>query len=98
MKPTFTKKQGERIHAQRRLEERYGITLSGKAYKSVVLSIANSTRTNPTARLIERSSQRVSVWEVLYNGEPLRAVYDQYRREIVTFLPLYDSQEYLMAA
>lgn len=32
MKPTFTKKQVERIHAQKRLAERYGITLTGKAF------------------------------------------------------------------
>lgn len=98
MKPTFGKKLAKRVHAQRRLEERYGVSLSGKAYKEVVRCITYSTRTNPTANLIERQSQRVSVWEVPYNGNMLKAVYDQYRKEIVTFLPWTEQCQELIAA
>ncbi len=84
----MTKKQSERAHAQRRLVERYGISLSGREYKNVVRLIANSTRTNPTARLIEQQSQRVSVWEVSWQGNNLVAVFDKFRQEIITFLPV----------
>jgi hypothetical protein len=89
---TLTKKQSERIHAQRRLQERYGLSVSGREYKGIIRLIANSTRTNPTARLVERQSQRVSVWDVLWEDKTLRAVYDKFRGEIVTFLPI--TEEY----
>jgi len=92
------KKLSERVHAQRRLSERYGISLSGKAYKEIIRLISGSTRTNPTADFIERRSQRVSIWEVPYDGRKLKAVYDQTRREIVTFLPLVERSDMKMAA
>lgn len=83
----FTKKEAERLHAQRRLQERYGIALSGKEYKGVIRCITSSTRTNPTATLIERQSQRVSVWLVPFRDTVLKAVFDVNRSEIITFLP-----------
>lgn len=98
MNTEFTKKLAERVHAQARLEELYGISLSGKEYKAVIRSISESTRTNPTARLIERTSQRVSVWEVPYNGQFLKAVYDGKRKEIITFKQSQNNHEQLMAA
>jgi hypothetical protein len=94
----MTKKQSERAHAQQRLAERYGLVVSGKEYKGIVRLIAESSKTNPTARLIEYQSQRVSVWEVPWNDIMLKAVFDKFRQEIVTFLPLQSNYVEQMAA
>ena len=64
----------------------------------IVCIIANSTRSIPTATLLERQSQRVSVWALPYNGTLLKAVYDCFHNEIITFLTFTQQNEELMAA
>jgi hypothetical protein len=58
--------------------ERYGIELNRIQRKELVKAIQRGDST-----IIERQSHRVTVREV----QGMRVVYDQLRKEIVTFLP-----------
>lgn len=78
----MTKAQAQRIHATKRAEERYGMTLTRDMHHQLVKMIQSGKST-----VIERQSLRVSVHELMIEDEPVRVVYDRIRKTIVTFLP-----------
>lgn len=80
----MTKRASQMKHALRRAYERYGQNMSPNQIKQIAKLIADNS---PDCEFVERQSWRVSVWDVHYEGNAYRVVYDKNRHSIVTFLP-----------
>lgn len=78
----FTKADGERIHAGRRLWERYQIVYTDQLRNSLIKCIKNGNSSVST-----KSSNRKIIHHLIHSGTMLILVYDKKRGEIVTFLP-----------
>jgi hypothetical protein len=74
-----------RIHAKRRLGERFGVSANRNVIQGVVRQIQSGT-----AVFACRQSVRKTCWKVLVDGKPMIAVYDKERKTVLTFLPPED--------
>ncbi|CAH0348160.1 hypothetical protein [Aquabacterium sp. CECT 9606] len=72
----------ERSHTKRRLAERYGLHVSSDDIFQMAKAIAHGQGT-----LIAHQNRRVDHWQLVYQGQPLRLVFDRLRRSIITALP-----------
>lgn len=78
-----SKKKSERLHARRRARERYGIEVGAHTRRRIIQAI-QAGRSKP----VRRTSNRNTVHDVTLDDElVVRVVYDNQRKEIVTFLP-----------
>lgn len=78
-----SKVKAQRRHAQKRAAERFGLFLNRDQLNALVKQIQTGY-----ALLVEKQSNRVSVWRVsLPDGGSANVVYDKQRHTIVTFLP-----------
>jgi len=77
-----SKKYAQREHAKRRALQRFGLTISSEDLKQIVKDIQDQK-----ARFLRRESTRITVWEIDFRNKNLTVVYDNKRKEIVTFLP-----------
>lgn len=68
-------------HAKRRANERFGIHLDQNSECQMVKQIQNGQ-----AKLLDRQSQRISVWGIEIQGQKVAVVYDNVRKAIVTFM------------
>lgn len=75
------KKEGQRTHAKKRALERYNLELNQDSYNELSEKAKQAT-------VIKRTSHRVTIREIVHNGEMMKVVYDSKRHQIVTFLPL----------
>ena len=78
----LTKKQSEHIHAKKRIQERYGLSLNRHQLRELESLIQCGK-----GRFIEKQSNRVTVWEVSYQDCHMRLVYDTMRHSLITALP-----------
>lgn len=76
------KKLAQRVHAKYRAQQRYGLNLNRHDLRRLVEQIQAGN-----AKVIKRSSLRVSVLELAVDGIAIQVVYDYKRKNIVTFLP-----------
>ena len=83
-----TKQESQRIHAKRRFLERYGLDFN----RHVRREFERLIRCYQTHLIIQQSN-RVSIHDVIYNGDVYRVVYDRNRHTIVTALP-QDQENY----
>lgn len=83
-KPGGGKARAQFIHAMRRAKERYGIEYTQELKKDFIHQIQTSQAVH-----VEKKSGRVSTFLVNYQGKVLKVVYDNKRKEIVTFLRLF---------
>ncbi len=83
MRGRVTKCHAERIHAKRRAEERYGVTLNKHDYKEISKSIMRGEQA-----VLKRQSLARTIYLIDYQGQQLKAVYDKKRHQVVTFLPI----------
>lgn len=65
-----------------RASERYGIFCS----LADLVEISSIIR-DQKAKFVERQSNRLTVWDLFYQGKEVRVIYDSHRKSIVTFLP-----------
>ena len=79
----------QRIHAKRRLEERYNITDSflPKDCSAWIRSNKCNLPKNVTVTFLERKTNRVSKWKITKSEKVFIVLYDNKRKNIVTFLP-----------
>ena len=75
------KKYSHRIHAKRRLAERYGILLNREQYQT----LREVIRSHDALTIIKDGPTTIK--RVLWEGQNLIAVYNRNTHEIVTFLP-----------
>ena len=71
----------QKEHAYRRLKQRFGIILTDELHKEFIKKIISSE-----GKFVEKQSCRVSVWDVKYEGQTIRLVYDKVRKVIITCL------------
>lgn len=76
------------MHAKKRAEQRYGVTLNRHGLRDLVEDIRSGR-----AQFVERQSNRITLWFVQLGDKTARAVYDKQRGTIVTFLPLEERSE-----
>ena len=86
-KRKVTKRTCQKLHAYRRIEQRFGITLSRDEYDDLCAQI----RCGRTKGV--RETNRVAHHTVKIRGQTMVAVYDRQRESIVTFLTLEMSGE-----
>jgi hypothetical protein len=80
---TLSKKEAQRRHAARRAAERYFLHLTASVRDEIIRTIQSGRSTH-----LGRASLRVSKHRVkLHDGLTVTVVYDNKRKEIVTFLP-----------
>lgn len=80
-----SKHVAQRIHAKRRAQQRYGLTLNRQQMRELVAQIQNGK-----GIFLERQSLRVTLWRVEFEGRKCKVVYDSRRGVIVSFLPFED--------
>ena len=77
-----TKSDAQRAHAKKRFKERYGIEFNRHMRREFVKLIQHNQ-----CHFIERQSSRITVWDLIYEGQVFRVVYDSKRQNIVTVIP-----------
>ena len=85
----MSKKTCQRIHAKRRLEERFGLTINRHQMRELVQQIHAGR-----AEHLETQSNRISIKAIMLNDRKIAVVYDCSRQTIVTFLPQEALEEY----
>ena len=78
----LNKTKCQRAHAKRRANQRYGLSLNRDKLNAMVRLIQEGKCT-----FIERQSNRVTVFSLLFEGLTFPVVYDKQRKTIVTVLP-----------
>lgn len=76
-----TKIFNQRIHAKKRLQQRFGININRHEYQELVKQIKCGR-----AKFLKRESNRVTLFLVEWQGRYIRVVYDGIRKNIVTAL------------
>lgn len=72
----------QRRHAMQRARERYGIVLTETVAEQIVGLIQQGRWVDK-----QRQSLRVAVYDLDFEGQLIRVVYDHKRHELVSFLP-----------
>jgi len=75
------KKRNQIKHARKRFEKRFGIDLNENQYTQLVNRVKKGR-----AHFIRRQSNRISIWDVKFEGKKIRVVYDKKTAAIVTAL------------
>lgn len=73
----------QRVHAQRRAKQRYGVELSTRQIKEMARLIRASS---DEAELIAKQSLSRKLYRVRYEGNTYNVIYDKKRSTVVTFL------------
>jgi hypothetical protein len=75
------KRAAQMRHAKRRANERYGLHLNDNDLLAITRMIQHGEGT-----FVERMSIRVALWDLVWQGVPVRIAYDSERHTPVTFL------------
>ncbi len=86
----WTKKRAQREHARKRAMERYGLHYNRHVHREFCDLLAKSKTTK-----LKDISNRLVMYLVIFSDVCYRILYDKHTKEIATFLPLADSEEYL---
>ena len=84
---TSDKRYAERRHAQSRALERYNLVFNKEVRRNMITAIQASR-----AHLIERQSLRLALYIVEWDSKEYPVMYDNIRKEIVTFIPKEDDR------
>lgn len=87
---TTSKALAQRIHAKRRILERFGVVINRKDLQEIALLIRNGK-----AQFSCRISHRLTRWvvPVFYKLPPMVVIYDSRRNQVVTVMPFKGSKE-----
>jgi hypothetical protein len=72
----------QKIHAKRSAFRCHGICLNSKNLKQITHSIRRGK-----SEFIEKRSNRVTEWKVVFRDITLRLLYDKNRGQVIKFLP-----------
>lgn len=75
------KEEAQRKHAKSRSTQRFGVAFTREAEKEILEKIKTGRAT-----FIEKQSNRVSLFGVIYCGKETVVVYDRHRGTIVTLM------------
>jgi catabolite regulation protein CreA len=76
------KKYDQRIHFKKRVKQRYDLEINRFVYQQLVDQIQDGQ-----AEFIQKQSNRISVFWVMYDDIRIRVIYDKSRKTLVTALP-----------
>lgn len=82
-----SKAQSQRVHARKRLQQRYGLDYNRELRKELETIIHSN---DDRKKIIQRQSLRVTHYEIIHIGHTFHVIWDHKRQEIVTFLPSED--------
>ena len=82
------KKRSMIRHAYHRLKQRYGLTMSRALHAEIVECIQKGN-----AEVLEKQSNRVSLFMVEVRNTEIKIVYDKIRKQVITVLPQDDPWE-----
>lgn len=77
-----SKNKCQKTHFKRRLKQRYGLNIGKEGIKKIIDMIKNGN-----AEFVEKQSNRISIFNVEYEEEKIRVVYDKNRKNLVSALP-----------
>ncbi len=80
----LSKAEAQRIHARERFQRRKNINFTDELHQEAVGRIRHQ---DPRAHLIEKQSNRASIWSLEIAEVDCCVVYDSKRENIVTVLP-----------
>ena len=80
-KKAISKRKGQIRHFKQRCLNRFGTSISSKSIDKIIEEIRGGR-----AKLIRRRSLRVATYEVEYNDQKIKVVYDKQRKTLVTAL------------
>ena len=75
------KRKNQIKHAKRRFKKRFDISLNENQYNQLVNRIKKGK-----ADFVRRQSNRVTIWDLQFEGHEIRVVYDKHTSAIVTAL------------
>ena len=75
------KKKNQIKHARKRFEARFDVSLNENQYTQMINRIKKGK-----AKFVQRQSNRVSLWDIEFEGHLIRVVYDKKTSAIVTAL------------
>lgn len=89
------KEQCQKWHCIKRIRQRLQINLSEEQYEHIISCIKNGKEsTLCKLKYLSSQSNRLSVYEITFNGkEPVKVIYDKFRKTIVTILFPEDGKE-----
>lgn len=76
------KDKGQRIHFKKRLFERYGLNINREEMTDLVKQI-----TDGKAYFVRKSTNRISIFIVTYQGKEITVAYDKGRKQVVSAIP-----------
>lgn len=82
-----TKLQSERMHVKKRFSERFGLSVNRHLLRDFISQIQSQK-----AIFVERQSLRLTVWEISYENNWYRVIYDNKRKTLVTVLPKQEDE------
>ncbi len=77
----MTKRSGQRLHVAKRSLQRYGIRLSAKTQDILAQKIRGQI-----GRFVVRKTNRITIWDVDYNGQTIRVAYDSKSKGLASVL------------
>lgn len=77
----LSKAKSQRIHAKRRLYQRFDIE-ANRAYLETIVRLIQTGKSVP----VEKQSNRITKHEIILEGKKIHAVYDKLRKTVVTVL------------
>lgn len=75
------KRKNQIKHARRRFKQRFDISLNDNQYMQLINRIKNGK-----GEFVKRQSNRITIWDLEFEGELIRVVYDKKTTAIVTAL------------
>lgn len=78
----MNKKQAQQEHAKRRARERFGCKFTHEDEQEIIEKIQNGVAT-----FIQKQTNRISLFGVIYQGVETVIVYDRERKVVVTLMP-----------
>ena len=75
------KRKNQIKHARRRFKQRFDISLNDNQYMQLINRIKNGK-----GEFVKRQSNRITIWDLEFEGELVRVVYDKKTTAIVTAL------------
>lgn len=83
------KRKGQIIHFSDRYKERIELNINDNQYTQIVNRIKKGKKGK--VKFIRKQSNRVTIWEMMFEGELIKVVYDKKTKAAVTVMPLLNS-------
>ena len=77
-----SKSNTQKYHLRKRFQERYGLNIGKDTIDRFIRMIQKNE-----CNFVEKQSDRISIWDIPYEDNTFRVVYDKCTKNIVTVFP-----------